>query len=228
MRTRSRLVRVLLVLVAVALAVGWLIRRAAVQLVRPAGRTAPGRPRRSGTPGTRGYPGAEVHQLIPATTGSASVSRATAPADEAADPAESAQAVPIGQPASGHGGVRRGGLRAVAPLPPTRPTLVADLPATPEPAAESGSGVEPELAAGSGSGVEQRDDLRRIKGVGPAIERSLHEAGIHSYRQLATLDADGLGQVRVSLRDFRRRIEREDWVGQARELHREKYGEFPS
>jgi predicted flap endonuclease-1-like 5' DNA nuclease len=72
---------------------------------------------------------------------------------------------------------------------------------------------------------EQEDDLRRIRGVGPAIESALHGLGIRSYRQLVTLDDAGLDRVRDALRDFRQRIEREDWIGQARRLHREKYGE---
>ena len=42
------------------------------------------------------------------------------------------------------------------------------------------------------------------------------------------LDGAELERVRAELSDFRTRIEREDWVGQARDLHREKYGRDPS
>jgi len=82
-----------------------------------------------------------------------------------------------------------------------------------------------EPASGAGHDDERSDDLRRIRGVGPAIESVLHGLGIRSYRQLLMLDEAGLDRVRDGLRDFRQRIEREDWIGQARLLHREKYGE---
>jgi predicted flap endonuclease-1-like 5' DNA nuclease len=72
------------------------------------------------------------------------------------------------------------------------------------------------------------DDLRAVRGIGPSMERKLHELGVVSYRQLAMLDGAELERVRAELTDFRGRIEREDWVGQARALYREKYGRDPS
>ena len=72
------------------------------------------------------------------------------------------------------------------------------------------------------------DDLRAVRGIGPSMERKLHSLGIVSYRQLALLDGAELEQVRAELTDFRNRIEREDWAGQARALHREKYGRDPA
>jgi predicted flap endonuclease-1-like 5' DNA nuclease len=72
------------------------------------------------------------------------------------------------------------------------------------------------------------DDLRAVRGIGPSMERKLHGLGIISFRQLAMLDGVELERVRAELSDFRSRIEREDWVGQARALHREKYGRDPS
>ncbi|HEY7101258.1 MAG TPA: hypothetical protein VH573_06410 [Mycobacteriales bacterium] len=72
------------------------------------------------------------------------------------------------------------------------------------------------------------DDLRRIRGIGPSMERKLQGIGIVSYRQLALLDGAELERVRAELTDFRGRIEREDWAGQARALYREKYGRDPA
>jgi predicted flap endonuclease-1-like 5' DNA nuclease len=72
------------------------------------------------------------------------------------------------------------------------------------------------------------DDLRAVRGIGPSMERLLHGLGIISFRQLAMLDGVELERVRAELSDFRTRIEREDWVGQARDLHKEKYGRDPS
>jgi predicted flap endonuclease-1-like 5' DNA nuclease len=72
------------------------------------------------------------------------------------------------------------------------------------------------------------DNLRAVRGIGPSMERMLHGLGIVSFRQLAMLDGAELERVRGELSDFRSRIEREDWVGQARALYREKYGRDPS
>ncbi|HST65596.1 MAG TPA: hypothetical protein VLM05_10450, partial [Mycobacteriales bacterium] len=71
------------------------------------------------------------------------------------------------------------------------------------------------------------DNLRAVRGIGPSMERMLHNLGIISFRQLAMLDGAELERVRTELSDFRTRIDREDWVGQARELHRAKYGRDP-
>lgn len=72
------------------------------------------------------------------------------------------------------------------------------------------------------------DDLRAVRGIGPSMERMLHGLGIVSFRQLALLDGAELERVRHELRDFRSRIEREDWIGQARQLHKAKYGTDPA
>jgi predicted flap endonuclease-1-like 5' DNA nuclease len=72
------------------------------------------------------------------------------------------------------------------------------------------------------------DNLRAVRGIGPSMERMLHGLGIISFRQLAMLDGAELERVRTELREFRTRIERENWVGQARDLHKEKYGRDPA
>ena len=62
------------------------------------------------------------------------------------------------------------------------------------------------------------DNLQRIKGIGPAIEKTLHELGIFSFQQIAELTEYDIDRVANRLRGFRSRIYREDWIGQAREL----------
>ncbi len=64
-----------------------------------------------------------------------------------------------------------------------------------------------------------RDDLQKIKGVGPAIEKTLNEMGIVSFRQIADMSEYDIDRVARRLKGFRTRIYREDWIGQARELH---------
>lgn len=75
--------------------------------------------------------------------------------------------------------------------------------------------------------TEQRsagDDLKQIKGVGPAIERTLHELGIFRFEQLAGISEYDIDRIAARLRGLRSRIYREDWIGQARAL---LYGESP-
>ena len=107
---------------------------------------------------------------------------------------------------------------------------------------ESADSIQPEAAEESARGIPMptfseaptaeipavTDDLRAVRGIGPSMERKLHELGIVSYRQLAMLDGAELERLRAELTDFRGRIEREDWVGQARALYREKYGRDPA
>jgi predicted flap endonuclease-1-like 5' DNA nuclease/regulator of replication initiation timing len=63
-----------------------------------------------------------------------------------------------------------------------------------------------------------RDDLQRIKGVGPAIERTLNDFGIYRFDQVAQISEYDIDRIAERLRGFRSRIYREDWIGQARAL----------
>ena len=67
-----------------------------------------------------------------------------------------------------------------------------------------------------------RDDLQQIKGVGPAIEKTLNDLGIYRYEQIATLSEFEIDRVARQLKGFRSRIYREDWIGQARMLQQQK------
>jgi predicted flap endonuclease-1-like 5' DNA nuclease len=63
-----------------------------------------------------------------------------------------------------------------------------------------------------------RDDLKQIKGVGPAIEKTLNELGIFRLSQIAEMSEYDIDRVAKRLKGFRSRIYREDWIGQARDL----------
>ena len=63
-----------------------------------------------------------------------------------------------------------------------------------------------------------RDNLKLIKGVGPAIEKTLNEMGIFRFNQIAEMSEYDIDRVAHRLKGFRSRIYREDWMGQAREL----------
>ncbi len=63
-----------------------------------------------------------------------------------------------------------------------------------------------------------KDDLTKIEGIGPFIEKKLNEVGIISFRQLAAMDQSEIDRVTAAIQFFPGRIERDNWVGQASEL----------
>ncbi len=65
---------------------------------------------------------------------------------------------------------------------------------------------------------DARDKLQAIKGVGPAIEKTLHEMGIFRFQQIADMSEYDIDRIAKRLKGFRSRIYREDWIGQAREM----------
>ncbi|SNR61564.1 50S ribosomal protein L21 [Puniceibacterium sediminis] len=71
----------------------------------------------------------------------------------------------------------------------------------------------PKVAAAAAGG----DDLKVLSGVGPALEKKLHDAGITTYAQIAAwtdADVEKFGE----LLSFKGRIEREGWIEQAKDL----------
>jgi predicted flap endonuclease-1-like 5' DNA nuclease len=65
------------------------------------------------------------------------------------------------------------------------------------------------------------DDLRRIKGIGPKIAGILDDIGIRHYEQIAAWTPDNVAWVNDYLK-FKGRIEREQWIPQARALIAER------
>ena len=61
------------------------------------------------------------------------------------------------------------------------------------------------------------DDLKKISGVGPKLEGTLHEIGVYHFWQIAEW-----GKAEIDYMDdklsFKGRIERDDWIGQAKDL----------
>jgi len=63
-----------------------------------------------------------------------------------------------------------------------------------------------------------RDKLQAIKGIGPAIEKTLNEMGIFRFQQIADMSEYDIDRIAKRLKGLRSRIYREDWIGQARDL----------
>ena len=65
-----------------------------------------------------------------------------------------------------------------------------------------------------GSGI---DDLKRIRGIGVLIEKKLNSLGVTHYEQVANWTGADIERI-SNLLDFKGRIERENWIEQARIL----------
>ena len=61
------------------------------------------------------------------------------------------------------------------------------------------------------------DDLKKLSGVGPALEKKLHEAGVTTFAQIAAWTEEDVAAMDEKL-SFKGRIEREGWIAQAKEL----------
>ena len=101
-----------------------------------------------------------------------------------------------------------------APEAPAEPTAAAAPPPAPE-------APTPDPAPAT------YDDLKRISGIGPVIERQLSELGVTTYRQIARFTDEDIERVGQHIDFFPDRIRREGWVDQAAGLHREVYGTQP-
>ncbi len=89
-------------------------------------------------------------------------------------------------------------------------------------------GLRASLAAcekGQAAAPLQKDDLKKIWGIGPHIEKVLNFLGIISFKQIATFTEQDIKRVEGELDHFTDRIQRDAWIAQARKLHKEKYGE---
>jgi predicted flap endonuclease-1-like 5' DNA nuclease len=74
-------------------------------------------------------------------------------------------------------------------------------------------------------GPNAPDDLKLIVGIGPVLERMLHQLGVSTYRQIARWSERDIDEFDARLPEFPGRIRRDAWVTQARELHQSKFGE---
>ncbi len=61
------------------------------------------------------------------------------------------------------------------------------------------------------------DDIKLISGVGPALEKKLHAAGVKSLKDIASFSKADIERIDAELK-FGGRIDREEWIEQAKEL----------
>lgn len=73
--------------------------------------------------------------------------------------------------------------------------------------------------------TKEGDDLKKIFGIGPVLEKLLNSHGIYWFRQIAEWTPEDMQRYDTLLEDFRGRIERDDWINGAQQEHQKKYGE---
>jgi predicted flap endonuclease-1-like 5' DNA nuclease len=71
---------------------------------------------------------------------------------------------------------------------------------------------------------QEKDDLQQIIGIGKVFEHTLLELGICSFRQIANFGVADVARVNAELKEFKGRMEQDDWIGQAKDLLFKKYG----
>jgi predicted flap endonuclease-1-like 5' DNA nuclease len=71
----------------------------------------------------------------------------------------------------------------------------------------------------------RRDDLKKIQGISPAIERALNKMGTFTYVQIARWKPVDIARIAKKLDTLPGRIKPDNWIAGAKKQHREKYGE---
>jgi predicted flap endonuclease-1-like 5' DNA nuclease len=125
-----------------------------------------------------------------------------------------------------------------APQPVAAPEPVAFKAPDPEPVAAPVAApvavAEPEVSTGAGLGVAagaagltaigvaaattDPDDLLVIKGIGPKLNGMLNGMGITTFAQIANWNRDDVAKVDANLGEFQGRVDREEWIPQAKLL----------
>lgn len=110
---------------------------------------------------------------------------------------------------------------AVPPAPPAQPAAVAPpapvkLAEAPAPAEKAKAESKPALLTEPRGG--KGDDLKLIWGVGPKLEKMLHDMGVWHFDQIASWTEAELKWVDARLEGFKGRALRDEWVDQSKKL----------
>ena len=82
-----------------------------------------------------------------------------------------------------------------------------------------------QMPAPKAAAATRKDDLKKIQGISPAIERALNKMGTFTYVQIARWKPSDIARVAKKLDTLPGRIKPDNWIAGAKKQHREKYGE---
>jgi NADH-quinone oxidoreductase subunit E len=86
------------------------------------------------------------------------------------------------------------------------------------------AGKRPEALSAPRAG--KADDLKRIKGIGPKLEKLCNSMGFYHFDQIAAWTEEEVSWVDLNLEGFKGRVSRDNWVEQAKLLAEGKETEF--
>jgi len=121
------------------------------------------------------------------------------------------------------------------PVISTPDPVVEEEPPAPEPEApqinslagsygDADVSVDEELGLVYKSRPDEVDDLKLIKGVATVLEGKLNDFGVYRFKQIANWSDEVIDEFCARL-SFADRVRRDNWLPQARQFHKEKYGE---
>lgn len=106
--------------------------------------------------------------------------------------------------------------REIARLKSELATATATPRALAQPSTDSKS-CNPQPSMAASTKKTGADELTRINGIGPVLKKKLNNLGINTFQQIAEFTQADIDRVNGEL-SFKGRIERENWVEQARKL----------
>lgn len=125
-------------------------------------------------------------------------------------------------------GADKTGVKAAIGARTAGASYVAQAPAAKKPAAKKATKAADKAEVGTrpanlldAARDGQADDLKLISGVGPKLEELLHENGVYHFDQIAAWKKAEIEYMDDKL-SFHGRIERDDWIKQAKELAKAK------
>jgi predicted flap endonuclease-1-like 5' DNA nuclease len=90
---------------------------------------------------------------------------------------------------------------------------------------QNGSQLSLQMEQAKATKDGQKDDLRKIHGIGPVFARTLNKMGLHTFVQIARWKPEDIAKVAKKLYTAPDRIKRDKWIDEAKKEHYRKYGE---
>ena len=70
--------------------------------------------------------------------------------------------------------------------------------------------------------TQKPDDLKKVKGIGPQMEKALNQIGIYTFAQVSRMTQREYDLLDSITGSFPGRAQRDDWAGQAKQLNENK------
>jgi predicted flap endonuclease-1-like 5' DNA nuclease len=78
--------------------------------------------------------------------------------------------------------------------------------------------LEKELEIARAQAGDAGDDLKLIRGIGPAFERELRRLGVCKFSQIAAWTPEDVESISKKIKAKPERVRRDNWIGRAAEL----------